>query len=671
MKIKLMLRQKIQLFILGTSILIYAGVITFISINARKSAFNDAVSITDLQVKETAMEIKAKLDVDLTIVKTLADAFHTYKYLPTDTWKEIYAKMYEEIFKNNPHIYSIWDSWELSAIDSTWTEETGRYVYIYWREDGIIKGNSELRSLDGDPVLYAAIKTKTKPAIWEPYEDVFTDNKSDKFLMTSMNAPMIENGKYIGIVAVDITLDRFTKLVKDIHPFEGSYAFMISNGGVIAGHPDKSFINKNILDVFPYDNKEYSISKNIREGKYQNYISTDENGTKNYISYAPIIVGDTETPWSIAISVPVNTIMAKANRDFRITLLIGMLGILILAIVVALISNNIIKDIYKGVDFAQDVANGDLSAIMEMKRKDEIGILGASLNQMVLKLREIVENVENTAQNISAASLELSSSSQDMARGSNQQAASAEEVSSSMTEMVSHIHQNTQYAKQTKDISQKASDRMKYVLQSATENSHSIKNIADKISIINDIAFQTNLLALNAAVEAARAGEKGKGFAVVANEVRKLAERSKVAADEIGVLSISSVKNNREVANLMNEIAPEIEKTAKLVQEISTANMEQDSSADLINSAIQQLNQVTQQNAAASEELATSSEELASQAEHLKESIYYFSTTNKKLETKTNLKAEKLIQEKSNQTGLVTKGFDLKIDDVDNEYEKF
>src|SRR6056297_1170692 len=175
--------------------------------------------------------------------------------------------------------------------------------------------------------------------------------------------------------------------------------------------------------------------------------------------------------------------------------------------------------------------------------------------------------------------------------------------------------------------------------QAGKKSLKSIQEIADKITIINDIAFQTNILALNAAVEAARGGEYGKGFAVVAAEVRKLAERSKTAADEIVELANSSVEVTKESDQLIDNLVPEIEKVAKLIQEINAASQEQNSGTDQINNAVQQLNQVTQQNAASSEELATSAEEMAGQADQLKETISYFRTGDeeKKFDKRTTV----------------------------------
>ena len=400
MKIKLKIQQKIQIFIISASIIIYIAAVGYISFKARKMAYEDATEVTDRYVHEAAKEIKAKLDADLALVKTLADAFHTYKTMPNEQWQELFSNMYNEVFKNNPHIYSLWDSWELNAIDPDWDKPTGRYVMIYWRENGVIKHDFEYRSLDGDPTLYGQIKTRKIPSIWEPYEDVFTENKADKFLMTSLNAPIIENGNYIGIVAIDITLDRFQELVEEIRPFDGSYAFLISNGGLIAGHPDKELLNKQIMELFPSDNADHSVEKMITEGNPLSYISKDENGIENYISYAPIFIGKTNTPWSIAVSVPVKTIMADAIRNFRFSLIVGIIGILLMTLVIAIISKNITNPITKITDLLKKIAKGHIDEKMKIKIEsgDEIEEMADALNQSVEGLNKKAEFANHIGQ---------------------------------------------------------------------------------------------------------------------------------------------------------------------------------------------------------------------------------------------------------------------------------
>ncbi len=393
MKFKLKIQQKIQLFIITSSIVIYLVAVGYISFNARRMAYKDATEVTNRHAHEAAKDIKAKLDADLTLVKTLADAFHTYKYLPAEQWKDLFTKMYDEVFRNNPHIYSLWDSWELNAIDPEWDKPTGRFVIIFWRENGIIKSNHEFRSLDGDPELYAAIKQKTIPSIWEPYEDVFTENKADKFLMTSLNAPIMEGGKYVGIVAVDITLDRFQELVEQIKPFKGSNAFLISNEGVIAGHPNKELLNQKIDDVFPEDNKIHQITQKIKKGEAYSYTAKSEDGTKTYYSYAPIYIGETKSPWSIAISVPESTIMAKANKNFRISIIVGIIGILLLALVIALISKNITNPLTKITHLLNLLAKGHIDDEMRIKIEtgDEIEEMTNALNDSITGLNKKVD----------------------------------------------------------------------------------------------------------------------------------------------------------------------------------------------------------------------------------------------------------------------------------------
>lgn len=312
------------------------------------------------------------------------------------------------------------------------------------------------------------------------------------------------------------------------------------------------------------------------------------------------------------------------NTNFTISIVLNILAIIIAIVFTVILVNLVAKPLLQGVDFAKEIAKGNLTTKLHIDQKDEVGILASALQEMVQKLQDIIGNVVASAENISSASQQMSSTAQQLSQGANEQASSAEEVSSSMEEMVSNIQQNTDNAQQTRIISKEAATGIETVSVAAKESLQSIKQISDKISIVNDIAFQTNILALNAAVEAARAGEHGKGFAVVAAEVRKLAERSKVAADEIVKLSKHSVKVTEDAGTLMVKIIPEVEKTSHLVQEIASASMEQNSGAEQVNNAIQQLNHVTQQNAAASEELSTSAEELASQAEQLKDLVTYF-----------------------------------------------
>jgi methyl-accepting chemotaxis protein len=290
--------------------------------------------------------------------------------------------------------------------------------------------------------------------------------------------------------------------------------------------------------------------------------------------------------------------------------------------------NVLIDALNEIIERARLVANGDLT--VELKKRHENDELMQSLTDMVKATANIITEFQTAASNISASSQQMSSTSQQMSQGATEQASSAEEVSSSMEEMAANIQQNTDNAQQTEKISLKAAEGINKVNEAAGDTLRYMQEIADKVSIIGEIARQTNILALNAAVEAARAGEHGKGFAVVAAEVRKLAERSQIAAVEIDQLTKTSVKATEEAGNLMSAIAPEIGKTAKLVQEIAAASIEQNSGADQVNNAIQQLNQVTQQNAAASEEMATSSEELAGQAEQLLDMISFFKLENQK-----------------------------------------
>ena len=268
------------------------------------------------------------------------------------------------------------------------------------------------------------------------------------------------------------------------------------------------------------------------------------------------------------------------------------------------------------------ISEGDLT--VQPKPLSDKDTLGLSLESMVERLRSVVADALSAADNVSSGSQELSASSEALSQGATEQASSAEEASASMEEMAANIKQNADNAAQTEKIARQSSTDAQASGEAVGRAVTAMRTIAEKISIVQEIARQTDLLALNAAVEAARAGEHGKGFAVVASEVRKLAERSQAAAAEISALSGETVTVATEAGEMLNRLVPDIRKTAELVSEISAACREQDIGASQINEAIQQLDKVTQQNAGASEEMSATSEELAAQAEELQASIAFF-----------------------------------------------
>jgi len=328
------------------------------------------------------------------------------------------------------------------------------------------------------------------------------------------------------------------------------------------------------------------------------------------------------------------------------------------------------------IEKAKQVSKGDLD-IQLQKRSDKDELMQA-LSEMVKAIAYVVAEVKSAADNVATSSQEMSSTTQSMSQGANEQASAAEEVSSSMEQMVANINQNADNAQQTDKIALKASADIAEGAKAVEQTVSSMKNIAQKIGIVSEIADKIDLLAINAAIEAARAGEHGKGFAVVAAEVRKLAERSMIAAKEINDVSSNSVAIAERSGKLLSEIVPDIQKTARLVQEISASSIEMNSGAGQVNNAIQQLNQVTQQNAASSEELSSSSEELAAQAEQLKDVIGFFKLDESNVQTEKFQKKLNVAKQKK-QTAIQNmnlshhnpKGAHIEMHNSEDGFEKF
>ncbi len=353
---------------------------------------------------------------------------------------------------------------------------------------------------------------------------------------------------------------------------------------------------------------------------------------KNYLTaYDPLLNARGDLIGILYVGIPIDEINAMAARlseDIILILVAVFSSLAVLGLLAGwIISRKIAKPITVGVELTQKISEGKLEIEVpeSYKRKnDEIGELARALDKMITNLKRIVGDVITAANQVTSGNQQLSSTAEQISQGATEQASSIEEVSSSMQQMSSNISQNSDNASETEKIATQSAQDAEQSSQAVMEAVDAMNKIAERITIIEDIARQTNMLSLNASIEAARAGEYGKGFAVVASEVGNLAARSKESAGEISELSTSTVEVAGRAREMLEQLVPNIRKTADLVQEISAASREQSNGADQINTSITQLDNVIQQNASASEEMASVAEELTSQAEELQQTISYF-----------------------------------------------
>ncbi len=455
----------------------------------------------------------------------------------------------------------------------------------------------------------------------------------------SLNIPIIVVAEAVwdmqgikrGFISLQFTLDTLSEIAASIKVSRNAYGWIMDGNGLVIAHPDKEtvmLLNATDADKEGYKGMDALARRALtEEAGHGTFISKDS------VDMTMFFVAISDTPgWTLGINVPSAEIQETA---LNLMLLLGLIeffaiGLAILtSILIARSISNPIKMIVGGLGL---ISKGDLALSgfdfaatrKIVTRNDELGDAGRSLDYLMESLITVVGGIRESAVELGSGSNQMSTMAQRLSQGASEQAASIEELSASVQQLASTIRQNADNTQEADSLSRRVALNAEQSGAAVTQTVASMKEIASKINIIEEIARQTNLLALNAAIEAARAGEAGKGFAVVASEVRKLAERSAKAAGEINELSKNSVGVATEAGKRLDELVPDIKKTAELIQEISAASNEQSSGADQIAKGVTQMDSVVQQNAGGSEELAATAEELAAQSDRLIDIVGFF-----------------------------------------------
>jgi len=387
MKLKLKIRDKLLLYILGTSVIIYSVAFAYVFNIMVTDARTNAFELTNEIAEKYASVASSELNQDVVVARSIKNAHFSYPLADPQERAEFFDPILDQTLRNYPKYMSVWTTWELNSIDENYTKSYGRSRVAYYRYDGMISKRVDTVDMDGDKVgsLYYSIKTDPKEVLLNPYYDSYTDRAEDLTLMASVVVPMYIDGKFSGISGIDVALERFQYLAKDMAKISGAHAFFISNNGNFVAFSDKNeLINKHLQDFFGSEVEKHALVKKIREGESYNFnffYADDEY----YVKLIPFAIGESKTPWSVGVMIPMNEIMKKV-RTSSLTFIIGsIVGLLLMLYAIFQFSKIITRPLNDTIEVINRLAQGDIDKKMEMNVSghDEISKMRTALNSLI------------------------------------------------------------------------------------------------------------------------------------------------------------------------------------------------------------------------------------------------------------------------------------------------